>query len=79
MCHDYVFLNPGYEKNLNPHRAFLRIENMFFIFSIMLLLEEEQVFGSTLVPGALFPYPPWGNGGTMKLKKKKRLAQVSNG
>lgn len=72
MCHDYVFLNPGYEKNLNPHRAFLRIENMFFIFSIMLLLEEEQVFGSTLVPDALFPYPPWGNGGTMKLKKKKK-------
>lgn len=32
MCHDYVFLNPGYEKNLNPHRAFLRIENRFFYF-----------------------------------------------
>lgn len=65
-------MNPGYEKNLNPRRAFLRIENMFFIFSIMPLLEKEQVFESTLVPDALFPYPPWGNGGTMKSKKKKK-------
>lgn len=49
---------------------------MFFIFSIMLLLEKEQVFGSTLVPGTLFPYPPWGNGGTMKSKKKKDLLEL---